>query len=76
MPEVKNLYIAALGIHAIVDIQRRMEKPPDAWMPFHRSANIGKDLQGIEVIEKSVSELLRVAWMLPARPIKDLFQVR
>ena len=72
---MKNLNAAAIRIDPIVDVQRGMEQPPDIRMPFNQSAEIGKDLQRIEVVEKGVGELLGRYGVTLARPLKYLFQI-
>ena len=52
-----------------------MEQPPNVQMPFNGSAEVGKDPQRFEVVEKGVGELLGRAGVVLALPIKNLFQI-
>ena len=47
-----------------------MEQPPNVQMPFNGSAEVGKDPQRFEVVEK-----LGRAGVVLALPIKNLFQI-
>ena len=76
VPKVKNFNASPVFVHAIVDVQRGMKKPPDVRMRSYRSADVRVGLKKIEVIEKIVSKLLGRFGMLFPRPTENLFQIR
>ncbi|HEV3197067.1 MAG TPA: hypothetical protein VGZ73_04145 [Bryobacteraceae bacterium] len=61
---MKDLNAASAFIHAIVDVQRGVKKPPDERMPFYGTSQVRKGLQKIEVVEEIVGKLLSLFWVL------------
>lgn len=72
---MQNLHATPIRIDSIVDIQRGMKQPSDVRVPLDRSADIWKDLKGINMVEKRVGELLSRVRMSLARPIEYLLQI-
>jgi len=62
-------------IQTVVDVKRRMEKPPDVRISLHGSANVRKGLKQFGVVEKIIRKLLGCFGMLLSRPLENLFQI-
>ena len=75
VPEVENFNGSPVLVEAVIDVERRVEKPPDVRMPFYWRADVRKGLQELEVVEKIIGKLLGCFGMLFPRPLEDFFQV-
>jgi hypothetical protein len=66
VPEVQNLDCSSLLVHAIVDVEGRMEKPPDVRVSLYRSADVWKGMKQFDVAEKIIGELIgRIGMIIP-----------
>lgn len=75
MPEVQNLNGSPVLVHTVVDIEWRMEHPPDLRVSFYGSAHERKGFEQSEVVEKIVGKLFGCFGMLLPRPIGNFFQI-
>jgi hypothetical protein len=75
MPEVENFNGSSVLVDAVIDVKRRMEKPPHVRISLHGSANVRKGLKQFEVVEKIIRKLLGCFGMLLSRPLENLFQI-
>jgi len=75
MPDIKDLNDCLLFINPVVDLKRRMGKPPDSGKAFHPRAEVGKDLQQINVIEQGFAKSLAGFWMFFPRPTHYGFKI-
>ena len=72
---MQNFNGCSVLIQTIVDVKRRMEKPPDVRISLYGSANVRKGLKQFEVVEKIIRKLLGCFGMLLPRPVENLFQI-
>jgi hypothetical protein len=54
---MQNFNCSATRIDAVVDVERRMEKPPELTMSFYGSADVRKGVKQCDVVEKIVGKL-------------------
>ena len=72
---MQNLNCAPVLVQTVIDVKRRMEKPPDMRMSFYRSAHVREGVKQFDVIEKIDGKLLSRSGMLLPRPIENLFEI-
>jgi hypothetical protein len=73
MPEVQNFNSSPVFVQAVIDVERRMEKPPDVRMSFYGRTDVREGLQELDVIEKIIGKLLGCFGMLLPRPLEKFF---
>ena len=61
---MENLNYSSVFVQAVIDIERRMEKPPDPRVSNYRRAHIREGLQKFDVGEKIIDKLGRRLRML------------
>ena len=71
---MQNFNSAPVLVQAVVDVERRVEKPPELRMSFYGTADVGKGLKQFDGIEKIVGKLLGCFGMLLPRPLEDFFR--
>ena len=62
-------------IQTVVDVKRRMEKPPDVRMSFYGGADVREGLKQSQVVEKIIRKVLGCFGMLLPRPLEKFFQI-
>ena len=72
---MQNFNGSPVLVQAVVDVKRRMEKPPDVRMSFYRSAHVRKGLKQFKVVEEIIRKLLGGFGMLLPRPLENFFQI-
>ena len=72
---MQNFNCSPVFVQTVVDVQRRMEKPPDLRMSSYERADVREGLKQFDMVEKIIGELLSCFGMLLPRPIENLFQV-
>jgi hypothetical protein len=72
---MQNFNSSPFLVQTIVDVERGMKKPPDLRMSFYRSADVGKGLKRIDVVEEFIGKLPCCFGMLLPRSLENLFQI-
>jgi len=78
---IRHFQVLARSHHAVlehpvvVDVERRMLKPPDPRVMAHGSPQIGKVFQQVNMIEQRICEPFGGPRMAPPRPTHDLDEV-
>ena len=72
---MENFDHALFFVNAVIDLQRRVEKPPNRSKTFHRRAEVRKIFEKINVVEERVGKLLARARVFLPRPAHDRLQV-
>ncbi len=75
VPEMENFNHAFCLAIAVVDLERRMEKPSNSRITPHGRAKVRKVFQKIDVREKRVGELLAGARVPLPRPAHERLQL-
>jgi hypothetical protein len=75
MPEMQNFNCSPVLVHAVVDVERRMKKPPELRMSFYGSADVRKGVKQFDVVEKIIGKLLGCFGMLLTRPLENLLKI-
>ena len=75
MPEMQNFNCSPVLVHAVVDVERRMKKPPESRMSFYASADVRKGVKQFDVVEKIIGKLLGCFGMLLTRPLENLLKI-
>ena len=75
VPEMHNFDRSPVLVHAIVNVERGMEKPPEWRVSSYGSADVRKSVEQFDVVEKIIGKLLGCLGMVLPRPIENLFQV-
>ena len=72
---MQNFNSASVLVQAVVDVERRMEKPPELRMSFYGSADVREGSKRLDVVEKIIRKSLGRLGMLLPRPLENLFQI-
>lgn len=72
---MKNFNDMLLGVNAVVDLQRRVEKLPNSRIALHRRADVRKLFEKIDVAEKGIGKLFAGSRVFLPRPAHDSLQV-
>lgn len=72
---MQNFNCSSVLVQAIVNVERRVEKPPEPRMSFYGSADVRKGLKQFDVLEKFIGKLLGCYGMLIPRPLENFFQI-
>jgi len=72
---MQNFNCSPVLVQAVVDAERRMEKPPELRMSSDGSADVRKGLKQSDVIEQILGKLLGCFGMLLPRPLENFFQI-
>ena len=75
VPEMQNFNRSPILVQTVVDVKRRMEKPPELRVSFYGSADVREGLKQFEVVEKIIRKLPGRFGMLLPRPLENFFQI-
>jgi len=75
VPEMQNFNGSPVLVHAVVDVERRMEKPPELRMSFYGSADVRKGVKQFDMVEKIIGKLFGCFGMLLPRPLENFLQI-
>ena len=72
---MQNVNCSPVLVQTVVDVERRMEKPPKMIVSFYGSADVREGSKRLDVVEKIIRKLLGCFGMLLPRPLENLFQI-
>jgi hypothetical protein len=75
MPEMQNFNCSPVLVQAVVDVERRMEKPPELRVSFDGSAYVRKGSKKLDMVEKIMRKLFGGIGMLFPRPLENFFPI-
>jgi len=75
VPEVQDFDKLPRFIDPVVDEEWRVNKPPDATVPFYARAKTRGRRQKIDVVEKALRKRFGGSGVMLPRPIQNGFQV-
>ena len=75
VPEVEDFNGSPLLVQPVVDVERRMSKPPEPRMSFYASADVRKGLKRLNMVEEIIGKLLGCFGMILLRPLEDFLQI-
>jgi hypothetical protein len=75
MPEMQDFHFSLLKDNPVIDVERRVLKPPDTRVAAHGRAEIGEVLQQVNVVEKRVGETFGGPGMVLPGPTHDLYGI-
>jgi hypothetical protein len=75
MPKMQDFNRSPILVQAVVDVKRRMEKPPKVEVSSYGTADVRVGLKQFDVIEEIISKLLGCFRMLLPRPVENFFQI-
>jgi hypothetical protein len=75
VPEVQDFNDFSVLVQTVVNVKRRMEKPPELRVSFYGCSDVREGLKQLEVVEKFIRKLLGCFGMFLLRPLEDFFQI-
>jgi hypothetical protein len=75
MPKVENFDHTPILVHAVVNLQGRMEKPPYSGISLYGRPEVRKVSEKINVSEEGARKPFAGSWMPFPGPAHDRFQV-
>jgi hypothetical protein len=72
---MQNFNCSPVLVQTVVDVERRMEKPPEMRVSFYGSADVRKGSKRLDVVEKIIRKLLGCFGMLLPRLLENFFQI-
>jgi hypothetical protein len=75
MPKMQDFNSSPVLVQTIVDVEWRMEKPPQLRISFYGSADVRKGLKQFDMVEKIIGESPGCFGMLLPRPLENFLQI-
>lgn len=72
---MQDFYFLRFEENPVVDVKRRMQKPPDTRVAAHRRAQMGEDFQQVNMIEQCICKPFGGSRVVLPRPTHDLYEV-